>query len=253
MRVALLAVVVALTGCAGHRAASPSCTLGLGPMPSPETGEHPLVVTTSCAVSAAPRVELLGLDGGRLPFTYVQEGGTRGTHEVLLDKYRCDIRSLDQAHTAELEGARLDLGRSLLDWCPAEAISTVIHVYLGGRRRARATWRGVLQDVYDGRLDRVWPCGAVRNAIAHLPQDPPTYSTIPGQLARATAPACDVQLADLAPGAPRAAVNEALGTPDLTGPRCPVWRWHPEAGSADGARICFAHGRATLVQTALHG
>lgn len=252
MRIVLVATVLALTACgAAHHGARTACGLGLGETPSPETGEHPVIVTTSCAIDAAPQLELFGRNGDRLPFTYVQEGGPRGTHAVLLDKYRCDIRYVDLGHTVELVGARLDLGRSLLDWCPGEAVSTVVRVYLGGRR-TRPTWRGVLQDVYDGTLDRVWGCGALRTAIAHLPQDPPIYSAIPGALARAAAPACDLQVGEIAVGAPRAAVDEALGAPDSGGPRCPVWRWQPESGSTDGARICFANGRATLVQNALH-
>ena len=253
MRIVVVAALVALTACGGsHRSAAPGCTLGLGQPPSPETGEHAVVVTTSCALDRTPGVELFGLHGGRLAFTYVQDGGPKGAHAVLLDKYRCDIRSRDLGHAVALAGARLDLGRSLLDWCPAEAVSTVVHVYLGNRQ-SRPSWRGVLRDVYDGRLDRVWSCGALRTAIAHLPADGPMYSAIPGVLARAAAPMCTAQLAGIPRGAPRFAVDEAFGTPSFGGPRCPVWRWAPESGSVDGARICFANGRATLVQTAVHG
>jgi hypothetical protein len=253
MRIVLVATVLALTACGGgHRVSAPACTLRLAQGPSPETGEHPVTVATSCAADHAPHVEIFGLHGTRLPFTYIQEGGPKGAHTILLDKYRCDVRSVDLGHTVALGSARLDVGRSLLDWCPAEAISTVVHVYLGGRH-PHATWRGVLRDVYDGRLDRVWPCAALRSAIKHLPVDGPTYSAIPGRLARAAAPACDAQLGEIEVGAPRSAVDEALGAPDLGGPRCPVWRWNPENGSVDGARVCFARGRATLVQSAVHG
>ena len=251
MRIALVAAVLVLAACGGQRSAAPACRLGLGESPSAETGEHPVVVTSSCALSSAPHVVLLGLRGRRLPFTYVQEGGPKGSHAVLLDKYRCDVRDRDLGHTVELAGARLDVGQSLLDWCPAEGVSTVIRVYLGGRR-TRPTWRAVLRDVRDGRLDRLWPCGALRTALAHLAVDPAAYSPIPDRIARAAAASCDLQVSELAAGAPRAAVYEALGPPDLGGSRCPVWRWRPENGSADGARVCFARGRATLVQTALH-
>jgi hypothetical protein len=254
VRIALLGSVLVLAACGGaHRAApSPRCTLTEGQAPSPETGEHSVVVKASCALTATPQVQLFGQHGSRLDFTYVQEGGARGGHTVLLDKYRCDIRYRDLTRTVELAGGRLDVGRSLLDWCPDEGVSTVVHVYLGGRQ-ARPTWRGVLHDVYDGRLDRVWPCAALRTAIAHLPVDPPMFSKIPGQLARAAAPACAAQLAGIATGAPRFAVEEALGPVDAGGLHCPVWRWDPEGGAVDGARVCFANGRATLVQTALHG
>ena len=72
-------------------------------------------------------------------------------------------------------------------------------------------------------------------------------------LEHAIAPACAAAIAGIAKGAPRFAVEESLGKPDTAGPRCPVWRWKPERGSIDGARICFAHGRATRVGTAVHG
>jgi hypothetical protein len=252
VRIALVAAVLALTACGGgQRSAAPACTLGRGEPPTPETGEHPVAISTSCALDATPRIDLFGLHGRRLGFTYVQEGGPRGTHTVLLDKYRCDIRYRDLAHTVALGGARLDIGRSLLDWCPEQAVSSVVHVYLGGRH-APATWRGVLRDVYDGHLDYIWPCGALRAAIAHLPTGR-VYSTLPRQLARAAAPACEAALAGIPRGAPRFAVTEALGVASFGGPRCPVWRWLPVSGPVDGARICFERGRAALVQTALHG
>ena len=252
MRIVLLATVVTLAACGSeHRAAHSSCTLRLAQAPVPETGEHAVAVSTSCNLDAPPRIEVFGTHGRRLDFTYVQEGGPKGAHAVVLDKYRCDIRSRDVGRTVRLGGASLDLGRSLLDWCPAQAASTVVHVYLGGRH-ARPTWRSVFRDVYDGRLDRVWPCGALRTAIAHLPTGR-VYSTLPGQLARAAAPACDTALAGSARGAPRGAVEEALGASSTDGPRCTVWRWAPATGSIDGARVCFVAGRATLIQTAVHG
>jgi hypothetical protein len=253
VRIALLATMLALTACGGgHHSAVARCTLDLGQAPSPETGEHAVVVTTTCALDTTPKVAVFGVHGRRLDFTYVQAGGPKGAHAVLLDKYRCDIADQDSGRTTELVGTRLDLGRSLLDWCPAEAVSTVIHVYLGARR-FRATWRGVLRDAYDGRLDRVWPCAALRSAIAHLPVDGPMHLKILQLIARAAAPTCDAALAGIPAGAPRFAVAEALGSPSFGGPRCPVWRWAPESGATDGARVCFAKARATIVQTAVHG
>ena len=136
---------------------------------------------------------------------------------------------------------------SLIDWCPAEAVSTVVHVYLGALRRAPAGWRDVLR-----RPDRVWPCGALRTAVAHLPSSFPTYTTLPERLERATAAACEAQIAGIRTGAPRRAVTEAFGDPDLAGPRCPVWRWKP-FDAVDGVRVCFRSGRAMLVQRAVHG
>ena len=250
MRVALfvVAVVVLAAGCGGHgRVAAPGCALAFAPTPVPETGEHSLAVRSSCALPSFPRVSL-----DRLPFAFVPEGGPKGAHIVLFDKYRCDVHYRAIAREVRVGGAELRMKSSLMDWCPAEAVSTIVHVYLGGKHPL-ATWRGVLEDAYDGRLDRVWPCGALRAANAHLPVDGPTYSTLPGLIQRNAAKACGAALAGLPAGSPRAAFVEALGAPDLPGPRCPVWRWPPASGSVDGARVCFARDRATLVQTALHG
>ncbi|HEY6960331.1 MAG TPA: hypothetical protein VI408_00435 [Gaiellaceae bacterium] len=254
MRIALLAAALALTACGGgHHAAAPACRLTRAEAPSPETGEHSLALGSSCALGAAPHVRLFGLHGHVLPFTYVLEGGAKGSHALLLDKYRCDIRWRDLAHTVAVGGARLDIGRSLLDWCPAEGVSTVVHVYAGRLVRTRPTWRSVFRDVYDGRLDRVWPCATLREAVSHLPDDGPVYSRVGTILGRAAAHACDAQLRLLARGAPRVAVEQALGTPSGGGARCERWTWRPAGGAVDGARVCFAQGRAALVQSAVHG
>lgn len=247
MRIVLAAAVLALTGCGHHTAARSSCTLGRGPEVAERPGEHSLSLTTSCGLEATPRVDLSGL-----PFAFVPEGGPKGSHVVVLDKYRCDIRAQRLANTVWLNGARLDVGRSLMDWCPAEAVSSVVHVYLGGVH-ARATWHGVLRDSFDGNLDRVYPCGVLRAAIGHLPTSPPTYSTLPAVLGRAASAACSAALAGLPRGAPRFGVLAALGRPTRVGPRCAVWLWAPYERAVDGVRVCFAQGRATLVQTALHG
>ena len=247
MRIAVLGAVLALTAC-GHRAAAhdTACTLSRGPEVPARTGEHSLPLADSCALDATPRVDL------GVPFTYVAEGGPKGAHVVVLDKYRCDIRALRSATAVRVDGARLDVGRTLMDWCPGEAVSSVVHVYLG-RVHPRPTWRAVLRDVYDGRLDRIYGCGILRRALGHLPSSPPTYSPLPAQLGRAASAACSAALAGIPTGAPRFAVAEALGKPSSGGPRCPAWRWAPYGRSVDGARVCFSRGRATLVQTAVHG
>jgi hypothetical protein len=47
--------------------------------------------------------------------------------------------------------------------------------------QAKAPWQKVIDDWYDGRIDRRHSCLAVREAIAHLPVS--TYSTARGDLA----------------------------------------------------------------------
>jgi hypothetical protein len=219
----------------------------------PETGEHTVAIATSCALQSTPTIRLLGLHGARLPFALVDEGGPKGAHTVVLDKYRCDVRYRDLTRTVVIGGSRLDVGRSLLDWCPAEAPSTTVAVYLGELRRKPPTWRGVFRDVYDGRLDRVWPCSTLRTAVAHLPVDGPIYSKVPRLLMRAAARACNAAVGGLPLGSPRTAFLAAFGGPSLAGPHCALWKWTPEDGAVDGVRVCFRNGRAVTVQTAVHG
>jgi hypothetical protein len=39
-------------------------------------------------------------------------------------------------------------------------------------------WKSVIRDWYDGRFDHPHRCAAVREAIKHLPIDPPAFSTV---------------------------------------------------------------------------
>ena len=126
--------------------------------------------------------------------------------------------------------------------------------------------RAVLQDAYDGHLDRHWSCGSLRAALRRLPGDR-IYSTLPVIIGRTAAGACDAALAELEVGATRAQVRSSLGAPD-SGSRCWVTRWPPaDAGqsvrfkgnhpagrrsSVDGARVCFSGDRAVQIQTAVH-
>ena len=113
--------------------------------------------------------------------------------------------------------------------------------------------RAVLDDAYDGKLDRNWTCGSLRAAYRRLPQDPPTYSTMPALIGRAAGKACDAAFAKVHVGVAQRAVTAALGRPDRS-PSCWLYRWPPDRASAtDGARICFAAGRVARIQLAEHG
>jgi hypothetical protein len=112
--------------------------------------------------------------------------------------------------------------------------------------------RAVLNDAYDGKLDRNWSCGSLRAAYRRLPPDGPMYSTIPRLIGDAAGMACDAAFKTVHVGSKEHDVTTALGVPDRA-PRCWLYRWPPGAGAADGARICFANGRAAIVQTAVHG
>lgn len=278
------AIVLAVTGCGGRRSANacPAARLVAeqGSLVSEKTGQHTLVVqiedrARACTLDGVPKIELLGRAGAVLHFEYEDTGdlmippahpqplGIAPGRPALveLNKYRCDIRAVDEARTVRLtlpqmEPLTLNLGtRASLDWCPAEKPSSIVDVsaVYAAPISVSADGRGVLQDVYDGHLDERWSCGSLRAAIARLPEDPPTYSAIPGILARAAAHACDAAVAGLRKGARRADVFGSLGTPDRSAPRCTLWRWQPAGGATDGARVCFAGGRATTIQRAVHG
>jgi hypothetical protein len=112
--------------------------------------------------------------------------------------------------------------------------------------------RAVLNDAYSGELTRNWSCGSLRAAYRRISPDPPAYSTIPKLIGDAAGKACDAAFTTVHVGAKEHDVTTALGVPDRT-PRCWIYRWPPGTGGADGARICFANGRATVVETAVHG
>lgn len=136
------------------------------------------------------------------------------------------------------------------------ALLLVLAAGCGGGARHPAVSRdgkAVLRDAYDGRLDRSWSCGSLRAAVRRLPSSTPTYATLPAQVTAAAGRACDTALAHVAVGAPAREVRSALGRPDRS-PRCLLYRWPPAPGSAvDGARICFASGRVSSLQRAVHG
>jgi hypothetical protein len=124
--------------------------------------------------------------------------------------------------------------------------------------------RTVIQDAYDGHLDRDWSCGSLRAAYKRLPKDG-VSSTLPVVIARAVAEACDAALKSVHVRMTTASVRVALGSPDKAG-RCWRFSWPPaDAGQSvlddpskrrsavDGARACFNDGRVSLLQTAVHG
>jgi hypothetical protein len=124
--------------------------------------------------------------------------------------------------------------------------------------------RAVIQDGYDGHLDRDWSCGSLRAAFKRLPHDSMS-STLPVLVGRAAAEACDAALAGVHEAMSTASIRMALGRPDKTG-RCWLFSWPPaDAGQSvlvdpskrrsavDGARACFNEGRVSLLQTAVHG
>jgi hypothetical protein len=124
--------------------------------------------------------------------------------------------------------------------------------------------RAVIQDGYDGHLDRDWSCGSLRAAYKRLPGDGVSL-TLPVLVGRAAAEACDAALAGVHVRMTTASVRIALGRPDKAG-RCWLFSWPPaDAGQSvlvdpskrrsavDGARACFDDGRVSLLQTAVHG
>ena len=116
-----------------------------------------------------------------------------------------------------------------------------------------AEWKAVLNDWYpDSVVDHPHPCAAIVIARAHLPVDPPAYSTVDRDLERAEKRLCP-QTSDLdalKAGMSDADVAALAGVPDTVGLKCwlyAVTRDH------DGRRVCFTEGRVTTLQFSVHG
>lgn len=122
-------------------------------------------------------------------------------------------------------------------------------------------WRGVVSDWLDnGRLDGRHSCGAVVVAVAQLrvlervPTGSPrlSYRRAVAAFDHYAATVCPSksQLSKIVVGMSDAEVADVAGMPRTPRLRCwlyGVTRTH------DGRRVCFVHGRVTLVQISVHG
>lgn len=126
-----------------------------------------------------------------------------------------------------------------------------------GASRVTASEQGdpkaVIKDLYaDGRFDHRWSCATLRATVKRLPHDQ-THSDIVQTVDNTTAATCRQALAAVARGDSRAMVRSLLGPPDRQ-PGCWLYQWPPTSTSSlVGARICFTHGRVSLVQRSVHG
>jgi MYXO-CTERM domain-containing protein len=66
-------------------------------------------------------------------------------------------------------------------------LAAIVALLSVGAAQAAATpcWKQVINDWYDGRIDRVYACDCYREALRHLPSDTPTYSTAKRDIQRA--------------------------------------------------------------------
>jgi hypothetical protein len=116
-----------------------------------------------------------------------------------------------------------------------------------------AEWKAVLNDWYpDSVVGHPHPCAAIVIARAHLPDDPPAYSTIDRDLRRAEKRCCtgEPDLDRLKKGMSDADVAAVAGAPSDVLLHCwlyAVTRDH------DGRRVCFTNGRVTTLQISVHG
>jgi hypothetical protein len=92
--------------------------------------------------------------------------------------------------------------------------------------------RAVIQDGYDGHLDRGWSCGSLRAAYKRLPRDGVSL-TLPVLIGRAAAEACDAALAGVHVRMTTASLRMALGRPDKAA-RCWLFRWPPADAGQSG-------------------
>jgi hypothetical protein len=237
--VVALGLILLTGGCGGHDTLTatgpdggaqscPAAHLDLdeGSRYSEATGQHTVLLEIDaasgvCRVDGFPSVELIGLKGTALPFTYTHHGDQmlpdrepqqvviRPGHPayVALNKYRCDMHATDGARTVRLTlpGATTTLALRLetypsLDYCAEkQSLTVAVTPVVATRREIHApepellvdpTGRAVLRDVFDGRLNSQWSCASLRAAITLLPAEGMTYSKIPLLLRRAERRAC---------------------------------------------------------------
>ncbi len=58
-------------------------------------------------------------------------------------------------------------------------------VSAGPAAAAKPCWRNLIDDWYDGRIDKVYPADCYREAMKHAGEDVKTYSSLPADLTRA--------------------------------------------------------------------
>jgi hypothetical protein len=57
-------------------------------------------------------------------------------------------------------------------------VGSVFLVLAAPALAAQPAWKGLINDWYDGHIDRTWPCSAYREALTHLPQGVAGYSSV---------------------------------------------------------------------------
>jgi hypothetical protein len=67
------------------------------------------------------------------------------------------------------------------------ACVAVLGVAVPAANAAKPCWRQLIDDWYDGRIDRTYPASCYREAQRHIPTDASTYSSLPEDLDRALA------------------------------------------------------------------
>jgi hypothetical protein len=56
-------------------------------------------------------------------------------------------------------------------------VGSVFFVLAAPAVAAQPAWKGLINDWYDGHIDRTWPCSAYRTALKRLPESTTSYST----------------------------------------------------------------------------
>ncbi len=139
----------------------------------------------------------------------------------------------------------------------------------GGSKHGAATppirpkqWQAVVNDwLNNGQMNGTHSCGAVVEAVAHmdamgqLPSDDPNLRVssrraifVFDRYATRVCPRMP-QLSKIVVGMSDAAVAAVAGMPRT--PRLRCWLY-PVTSAHDGRRVCFVHGRVSLVQHSIH-
>ena len=81
----------------------------------------------------------------------------------------------------------MNVRRSLPLFLCAAAVAcvAVLGVTVPAANAAKPCWRQLIDDWYDGRIDKTYPASCYREAQKHVPTDAATYSSLPDDLDRA--------------------------------------------------------------------
>ena len=110
------------------------------------------------------------------------------------------LRRLDDDRYGHIPSRRAQTGLSLVKRLITSMLlasaATVAALSIGGTAMAaQPCWQQLINDWYDGRIDRVYPVDCYRQALIHMPEDVAQYSSMRDDISRALQAAIAAQVA----------------------------------------------------------